>query len=695
MQLFTMCLITMRLITMRLTTMCLFTMRLTTMCLITMCLITMRLVTMRLITMRLITMRLTTMRLITMCLITRNVFVASPSIDMTTTKLVKHTFVWKYPCTSAVLRGSFTSPPWAVSIPLTITADGAKASVTVLIPPGEHTYKLVVDDEWHLISYLPICVGSDGIVNNLLVLDEAEAELADPSRLKEENARREVELLGSNLQSGTPASNQAHAGALVGLQAQLHAKDTLLSQEREKVLELRKALEVSKNEADELRRLQSVREESEKAAEVLELQHVILELQHENAELERMLHASTSAVHKELAKQQDAHASEKAELLAQLDHANHSAAEAERSMDLDRDSELRNAHKGMVEAQSEVRALTRSLNDTRALLRDSQERIAELEDQLRNREAAIDGHAEQLSRLADHSSSTDAKRLRDIVSTLEAEKRGLEAVVRAGSHYRSSLPDAPLPAMTSGPARESQPIDPNADAAVLLAQLENARAQNAHLTFQLEEYETENAELRALLAELKAKAPGGALFSDDQPPPADSESADDQPSFNGSESIFNSVAAALNEQSLAFVDDSVGDGAALDRVVVNTPQPGVMSVAASPGASIFRATPSPRGQQGAASSARSRPSSGSRMPLAPSPRRRSPSPTRKHASKLAPTPSAAIFASRSRANWWPQKELDARLSASRLARRAWKPPGPKPPGPNEPSITTAHKRDDA
>ena len=99
---------------------------------------------------------------------------------MATTELVRYTFVWKYPCADGELRGSFTSPAWGVGIPLDLTSDGLKASVTVLLPPGEHTYKFVIDGEWHLVSFLPIVVGDDGNANNLLVLDAAEAKLFSP-----------------------------------------------------------------------------------------------------------------------------------------------------------------------------------------------------------------------------------------------------------------------------------------------------------------------------------------------------------------------------------------------------------------------------------------------------------------------------------------------------------------------------------
>ena len=100
---------------------------------------------------------------------------------MTATPLVKYTFVWKYPCENGELYGSFTSPAWQVPIPLSLTADKSKASVTVLIPPGEHTYKFVVDGEWSLLSFLPIAVGEDGNANNLLSLSSDQAQLFDPS----------------------------------------------------------------------------------------------------------------------------------------------------------------------------------------------------------------------------------------------------------------------------------------------------------------------------------------------------------------------------------------------------------------------------------------------------------------------------------------------------------------------------------
>ena len=490
--------------------------------------------------------------------------------------------------------------------------------------------------------------------------------------LQASNRMLEGELL-AGVDLGETAATPESA-RLRMLEAQIHAKDTLLAQEREKVQALRLSLESAENQVASLERRAEAEAESAAAAEVLQLQALVLELQTENQDLERIVRSSTAAVHRELTHQKQRHDDELKRYKEEAGGGGADDPGVDRHAELLSEEEARSRSKELLEAQHTIRILKDENDQLRERLRNATSRIAELEAEIEAREDAIDQETSSLRRLASHSTLADAAELQDIIFKLEADKRALENIVRSGDHSHQMSHHA-----------SSSSLQPTTTSySALEVELSNARSQNAHLEEQLQEYEAENSELRILVGELQASG-HHSLFDDDD----DDNNNNSRTNIAGGRRGRIAGGASGRDQNLAppipetepmvtFVGES-GDydteGHLLHPesgvVVKRGRAPGAIRVSSSPSSSIFRSTV--RKSPLPSSSSSSRPRSPTNLP-------------RKHPSHLAPTPPASIYASRSRSNWWPQRDIDAKRSEQRLNKRAWRPPNPSPPLPSEPSV---------
>lgn len=73
-------------------------------------------------------------------------------------------FKWPNPCKTCILKGSWDN--WMGETKLTVSSSSARGKL--VLTPGYHEYKFIVDGQWRYHPYCRIIITRDGYVNNLL-----------------------------------------------------------------------------------------------------------------------------------------------------------------------------------------------------------------------------------------------------------------------------------------------------------------------------------------------------------------------------------------------------------------------------------------------------------------------------------------------------------------------------------------------